>query len=200
MTDGNGCASNVVTVVIAAAPSLVVATANPSSPTLACNGDTVDVVVTGSGGTGSYTGDGTFSLGAGSHVFSVTDGNGCASNVVTVVIAAPPQLTISAGLDPVQNPAILCNGGWTGVRLTASGGSGPYSYTFGTRTPFLTYASPFTVSNVPAGSFAFSVRDGNGCQASSTVNIVVSEPHDTPAHCAANGMMFCPSSCSCKFR
>jgi hypothetical protein len=51
---------------------------------------TTTVTITATGGTPPYTGTGEFTVGAGTHVFEVTDANGCVSSVnVTVETTAP---------------------------------------------------------------------------------------------------------------
>ena len=58
-----------------------------------CAGGNGTVVVTASGGTGPYTGTGTFTVAAGApYSFTVTDANGCTSNTITGTMNNPQLL------------------------------------------------------------------------------------------------------------
>jgi hypothetical protein len=121
-----------------------------------CYGGPASVIVTATGGTGVYTGTGTYSLNDGSSAtYTVIDGNGCTATTNAVTAVCPPQLVASATAG-----TILCHGGSTTVTISAVGGSGSYS---GTGT--------FTVT---AGTYNYIVTDGNGCTA--TASVKVTEP------------------------
>src|SRR6185436_19124704 len=147
VTDARGCtASASVTIT---EPALLIASA--SAGTIACGGGTTSVTVTASGGTAPYNGTGSFTRGAGSYTFIVTDANGCTASA-SVTITEPTLLVSSASAG-----TIACNGGTTSVTVTASGGTTPYSGT-----------GSFTRG---AGTYTFTVTDANGCTASATVTI-----------------------------
>ncbi|MGE5209156.1 MAG: hypothetical protein ACM3KL_07485, partial [Alphaproteobacteria bacterium] len=130
-----------------------------------CNGGTGTVTATWSGGTGpfeckldvggtyascsspkSYSG-----LAAGStHTIFVRDTSStCVKDTGPITLGNPSAVVASS-----SNPPILCNGGSTTVTVGASGGTSPYT---GTGT--------FSRS---AGTYSFTVTDGNGCTATTT--------------------------------
>ncbi|MBK9462386.1 MAG: hypothetical protein IPN94_23930 [Sphingobacteriales bacterium] len=119
-----------------------------------CNGGNGSVVVTASGGTSPYTGEGTFSELAGTYTYTVTDDNGC-SATASATVSEPTKLIVSA----VATDA-LCNGGNGSVVVTASGGTSPYT-------------GEGTFSEL-AGTYTYTVTDDNGCSA--TASATVSEP------------------------
>src|SRR5262249_3549666 len=103
------------------------------------------------GGTGTIGGTGTFSHGAGTYSYTVTDHNGCTAST-TGDITQPSAVTASSSYDP-----ILCNGGSTTVTVSAGGGTGTINGTG-------------TFSH-GAGTYSYTVTDANGCTATTTGNI-----------------------------
>src|SRR5437867_9668962 len=116
-----------------------------------CNGGNSIVTVSAAGGTGSYTGTGTFTRSAGTYSFTVTDANSCTATT-TGDITQPTAIVPTS-----SNTPILCNGGSSTVTVSAEGGTGPYS---GTGT--------FTRS---AGTYSYTVTDANSCTATTTGDI-----------------------------
>src|SRR5205085_7323868 len=106
------------------------------------------VTVSATGGTGSYTGTGTFSHAAGTYSYTVTDANSCTSTT-TGTITQPSAVDASS-----SNTAILCHGGDSIVTVSATGGTGAYS---GTGT-----------FSVPAGTYSYTVTDANSCISTTT--------------------------------
>ncbi|MCR6639269.1 MAG: gliding motility-associated C-terminal domain-containing protein [Sporocytophaga sp.] len=154
MTDANGCSSTVSVVI--GEPTVL--SASETHTDALCNGaSSGTATITATGGTSPYTGTGTFTgLAAGTHLFIVTDANGC-SSTVSVVIGEPIILSISE-----THTDALCNGASSGTAtITATGGTAPYSGTG-------------TFSGLSAGTHSFTVTDANGC--SSTVSVVIGEP------------------------
>ena len=150
VTDANGCTSDVTITVTE--PTLLGSSA--TSTAILCNGGTSTVTVSATGGTAPYSGTGNFTVSAGTHSYTVTDANGCTSDV-TITVTEPTLLGSSA-----TSTAILCNGGTSTVTVSATGGTAPYSGT-----------GNFTVS---AGTHSYTVTDANGC--TSDVTITVTEP------------------------
>ncbi len=148
-TDCAGCTATDDVVVTA---STLAATA--TAGTINCNGGTTSVTVSATGGTAPYTGTGTFTKGAGTWSFTVTDAKGCTS-VATVTISQPAALVASA-----TAPAIACGGTTTTVTVSATGGTAPY---IGTGT--------FTKG---PGTWSFTVTDAKGCY--SVVTITIANP------------------------
>ena len=98
---------------------------------------------TATGGTAPYSGTGSFTVGAGSYTYTVTDANGC-STTTSITVSEPTALSASSS----QGASILCNGGTTTVTVSATGGTAPYSGD-----------GSFTVG---AGSYTYTVTDANG--------------------------------------
>jgi hypothetical protein len=151
VTDANGCAAS--TSVTLSQPASALSVAASATPIL-CNGGTSTVTVSASGGTAPYTGTGIVTRGPGTHTFTVTDANGCSASA-SVTISEPPVLAVG-----ITAPQILCNGGSSGITVTASGGTPPYS---GTGT-----------FSRGAGTHTFVVTDANGC--SNSTSVTLTEP------------------------
>src|SRR5439155_1474850 len=122
-----------------------------SNTAILCNGGNSIVTVSATGGTGPYTGTGTFSRSAGTYSYTVTDANSCTATT-TGTITQPSAIVPSS-----SNTAILCNGGNSMVTVSATGGTGAYS---GTGT--------FSRS---AGTYSYTVTDANSCTATTTGTI-----------------------------
>ncbi|MDI1354278.1 MAG: hypothetical protein PSX36_05150, partial [bacterium] len=138
VSDANGCTAIVSCTVTQ--PSVLIATSNTG--TILCNGCATTVSITATGGTGPYTGTGTFTMTAGTHTYLVTDANGCTSTgTYNLTQPAPLVGTSSTG-------SILCNGGTTTATVNATGGVGPYTGT-----------GVYTVS---AGTHTYLITDANG--------------------------------------
>jgi gliding motility-associated-like protein len=150
VADAHGCTATSVTSVTQ--PALL--TASSVSGSILCNGGATTVRVTATGGTTPYTGIGTYTVTAGTYSYMVTDAHGCTGNTTITVTEPTPLRAVSASGN------ILCNGGATTITVSASGGTTPYAG-IGT----------FTVT---AGTYSYTVTDGNDCIASTS--ITVSEP------------------------
>ena len=164
VTDGNGCPSNVISGTMYA-PTPVVATAVVTNPL--CEGGNGTVIVSATGGTGTYvSGTGSHTVKAGdAYSFTVTDGNGCTSNVISGTMFAPTAVSAHIG----TQGTIMCNGESTTFSVVASGGTSPYTYTIGTET---NSTGVFTRS---AGSYSVEVLDKNLCTPA-YVPVTLNEP------------------------
>ncbi|MFM7078221.1 MAG: beta strand repeat-containing protein, partial [Bacteroidota bacterium] len=169
VADALGCqASSSVTI---SQPTALTASAIGGS--IPCFSGTTSVVVSANGGTAPYTGTGSFTVGAGSYSYTITDANGCSS--ITTVNISQPSLLTSTG----STTAVSCNGGNNGTAtIIANGGTVPYS-------------GSGTFSNLAAGTYTYLVTDANGCTSSTNIN--VSQPSalsgnasTTPASCGSN--------------
>jgi len=163
VTDANGCAATISATVTQPAQLVV----NTSATSIACNGGTADITVTATGGTGPYSGIGTFTVSAGTYNYSVTDANNCTS-FTSITVSEPAALTASSSAT-----TILCNGGTADITVTAAGGTGTIS---GTGT--------FTVA---AGTYNYTVTDANNCSATTT--ITVTEPAALTASSSATTIL-----------
>ncbi|MBP7848732.1 MAG: SprB repeat-containing protein [Lentimicrobiaceae bacterium] len=94
------------------------------------------------------------------YVITVQRPGGCAlaSDTVTLTVFSP--FNVATGIEDVS----CFNAGDGSITITVTGGVPPYSYSIDNG---LTYpysgASPFTISNLPAGEYKVRVRDSNGC-------------------------------------
>ncbi|WP_317898956.1 T9SS type A sorting domain-containing protein [Aurantibacillus circumpalustris] len=165
VTDAMGC--SVSSTINIAGPAALTATFAADS--ILCNGGYADVTITATGGAAPYSGTGIYSLPPGSHMFFVTDNNGCSVSV-TRSITEPTPFIASFVADSIK-----CNGYFTTIRVTAWGGTAPYTGT--------------TIDTVSAGTYNYLVTDANGCF-SSTV-ITLSEPPPLVAGSIVNSPILC---------
>ncbi|MBK6990137.1 MAG: HYR domain-containing protein [Bacteroidetes bacterium] len=163
VTDANGCTSS--TSITLTEPTALVASS--TAGTILCNGGTTSVVVSATGGTAPYTGEGSFTVSAGPYAFTVTDANGCTSTT-TGTVTEPTAVVASSSAT-----AILCNGGSATVTVSATGGTAPY-----------TGEGSFTVV---AGTYSYTITDANGCTGSTT--ITVTEPTTLVASSSATAIL-----------
>lgn len=176
--DSKGCiASANVTLVI---PTPISITASSDVPMVSCFGDktasiTVNTTTGGQGSNYMYTLNTTsltpatssgpqaspvFSgLGAGTYTVSVTDGYNCTATSTPIVITEPS--TVNASLVVANTQTCTTQ---TTLTLSATGGTGTYTYsTDATFTTVLgSFASSVTFPVAP-GTYAYYVRDSNGC-------------------------------------
>ncbi|MGI2336904.1 MAG: hypothetical protein ACRKGH_09755, partial [Dehalogenimonas sp.] len=152
-------------------PTDISASASITTP-IACFGGTATLALSASGGTGAYSytfngvtqSTGVFNnITAGSaYAWSIKDGNNCEKSG-TLDVTQPADISASASV----TTAIACFGGTATVTLTASGGTGAYSYTFNGITQ-----STGVFTNIPAGTnYAWSVKDANNCEKSGTLDV-----------------------------
>ena len=153
-----------------------------------CNGDkTGTATVNVSGGTGSYSYSWNTSpiqttptatgLGAGSYTSTITDVNNCSSSVnITITEPSQPLTAIVSQTD------IKCFGNTNGTAsVTASGGSGSYSYVWSTSP--VNYSA--NVTGLAAGNYTVTVADNNGC----TKNVVLTANITQPAALSATSVL-----------
>ena len=177
VTDNNGC-SDSGTVFIDEPTELI---ATDSSTNVSCNGGndggaTVYII----GGTQTYTLNAfgftapvlgssyttPVGISAGNYPYSVTDANGCTTNVNNILISEPNPLTeISNSTD------VSCNGGSDGTAeiISISGGTLPYSTNwFGVDTTALS-----------AGNYSYQILDVNQCSINGSISINQPNPLNT---------------------
>ncbi|NDB35715.1 MAG: hypothetical protein EB023_10360, partial [Flavobacteriia bacterium] len=157
VTDANGCITSANTTITE--PAILTATA--SSTNVTCNGiNNGTASVSQTGGTAPYTylwsnggmASTISNLAPGSYTVTVTDANGCATQS-SVNITQPNALVVNSAI----TLPILCNGGIGQINVTASGGVLPYTGT--------------GLNSVNAGTYTYTVVDGNGCNDSTTITI-----------------------------
>ena len=167
VTDNNGCTTTA-SATIAEPTALTVSATETSS--ISCNGGSAMVDVVATGGIAPYTGEGTFTVNAGTITYTVTDQNGCSAST-TITVTEPTALVAFA------SDVTVCNGDDMTLNASASGGSGTLSYTWSGPgiTGTLTGAS-VTLSGVTtaaAGTYTVDVMDANGCMTSATSTATV---------------------------
>lgn len=95
-------------------------------------------------------------LPVGTYTCTITDANNCSFTASPYVITQPQLLTVQP--DSMAN--VRCFGELNGfLRIKASGGTQPYLYHWNNG------AKTATLANIPAGIYAVTVTDANGCTA-----------------------------------
>lgn len=160
--DANGCTGNSSTMIIAE-PAAITATATAAP--IACNGGNTTLTITATGGSGSYEYNinngpyqaaNTFLVGAGTYTAGVRLSNNpscTATSNVVVNVGEPAVLKATANAD-----AIRACGENTIVKITATGGTAPYTGTA-------------NIEKGP-GNWSFTVTDARGCTTSANVIIL----------------------------
>ena len=175
ITDGNNCLITNTFVVIQ--PTALTLSFNKQD--VLCNGicdGGVKAIVSGGTAPYSYTWtaaapfvtaniDTLANICSGTYSVSVTDFNGCIISG-TISIGQPALLTST-----ITTKNVKCNGQCNGsATITASGGTGPYSFSYNT-TPV---TPTFTISGLCIGTYTGIATDANGCSIST--NFIISEP------------------------
>jgi gliding motility-associated-like protein len=189
VTDANGCiTSQPVTITQPAAINLTTAT-TPSN----CGAANGSASVNATGGSGTFTYSWTpggattaaiSNVAAGGFSVTVTDGNGCISNVSVTVVNNGGA---TAAIQSSQN--VSCNGGANGAATVhATGGATPYVYSWSPAG-----GTGASASNLATGNYTVTVTDANGCISTATVFInqpaaISASASTIPATCGtANG-------------
>ncbi|MBE9600300.1 MBG domain-containing protein, partial [Pedobacter sp. MC2016-24] len=182
ITDANGCIKTQNFAITQSAP--LVATTSQTNVT--CNGsNNGTATVSPSGIPGPYTyswapSGGTAAtatgLAAGTYNVTITAASGC-SIVKTITISQPAALAVT----PTQTN-VSCNGGTNGTaKVTVTGGSGPYSYSWAPRG-----GTAATATGLAAGTYTVTITDANLCQA--TQSFTITEPTAITATTTSTGV------------
>lgn len=165
LTDENGCMID--TSFTLTEPLDLILDETPSM--VSCNGFTDGAIdITPSGGVPDYTyawdtGELTEDLTgveAGTYTVTITDANGC-TEVLTVDILEPTVLE-----SEVLTEDVACNGDATGaIDLAVTGGTPVYTYAWATG------EATEDLTDIPTGTYSFTVTDANGCLISDTLFI-----------------------------
>ncbi len=159
VTDDNGC-SETANIVVNNATGPTVTIGNVSQ--VSCNGlSDGSATANVSGGQSPYTyswdnGETTAAvtnLNAGDHTVTVTDDNGCVSSA-TVTITEPTAIVLNT-----SSTNATCGNNDGSASVTASGGSGSYTYQWNDPANQTTA----TANNLSSGTYEVTVTDGNGC-------------------------------------
>ena len=157
VTDANGCSST--TTISVNEPTAIVANVNITAP-IACNGGNAILTVSATGGTGAYTGAGTFTLAAGNYTYTVTDANGCSNNATITVTQPSPVLLIASATN-----SIICIG-----QNTILNGTSVNTYTW---SPGLLLGASVTVTPNASTTYTVNGTNGAGCLGTQTISINV---------------------------
>ncbi len=183
ITDANLCILTIPDIATVDEPAELQATSVKTD--ISCAGDNDGTIsVTVSGGTTPYsyswTGPGGFtsadedisSLPAGTYNLTVTDVNGCVLDIPGIETIAEGSAVIVSVVSEVD---ILCNGAATGsADIDVTGGSAPYTFLWTGPGGFT--SSTEDLSNVLAGTYSLEVNDLNGCTASYSGLVTLTEP------------------------
>ncbi|HLP96644.1 MAG TPA: SprB repeat-containing protein [Saprospiraceae bacterium] len=166
VTDAGGCTA-VESTTVAFIPAMVFSSI-VSNPPLCTESATGSITVTVTGGTSPYTytwhnpifqGNTLNNLPAGSYDLTVTDHNG---NTLTAGVELLDPAPVLLQMASTPHNAIPHNGT---ASVTASGGTGQYSYVWNTG------ATDASISGLQAGSYTVTVTDSNGCTRLGTVTV-----------------------------
>ena len=178
VTDANGCPSTglsgtaIVTVGIPATSSVLSGTAT------ICSGSSTNLVVTITGGTGPFTvvySDGSTNSTVNNYVsgsnisvspassktyslVSVTDANGCASAGLSGTAAVTVNQAATASV--LSGTATICQGSSTNLKVTITGGTGPFTVVYSdgsTNSTVNNYVSGSNISVNPASTTTYSL-------------------------------------------
>lgn len=106
------------------------------------------------------------------YYITITDANGCSTEITGITISEPVAVAVSTNIVHVS-----CFGGNNGqMNVVVSGGLPTYQYDLSTLsgTTLVSYQANDYFDNLTAGAYVVSVQDGNGCIV--TDSVVVDEP------------------------
>ena len=162
VVDANGFSA--ITSIAVTQPTVL--TASSTSTSILCNGGTATVTVSALGGTGSYTGTGTFTVSAGTHSYTVTDANGCAST--TSITVTQPALVNAPTGNASQTFCSTLNPTIASIQLT---GTAVQWYASNTGGPALATTTPLAT-----GTTYYATQTIAGCQSPSYLAVTITVP------------------------
>ena len=161
ITSAGGCTYD--TTIVITQPSTAITLNIDTGPGILCFGNSDVVNVFASGGTGHFTGTGSYTFYAGTHVVTVQDSIGCHVNA-DINLSQPAILNATANEIPAG--CTTANGG---IQLYTSGGVGPYSINFNGGS--YSYSDSLSLTNISPGFYSINVTDARNC--SSQVSVTV---------------------------
>ena len=179
VSDANGCTASSSVLLSSPSAGTVSVTAQTN---VSCNGGSNgSATVSISGGASPYVyswSNGQTTAAAsgfanGNYTVSVTDANGCVSTQ-TILITQPTAISVSVTTSPTQ-----CNAFTGSATAIASGGAGPYSYSWN---PYGGNSS--TASGLGAASYSITITDANGCV--HTVSVTVTSLNGPSANAGSD--------------
>ncbi|MDO8365325.1 MAG: hypothetical protein Q7T20_00920, partial [Saprospiraceae bacterium] len=169
VTDANGCTQSQVVIVPGATPLLAQISGFTAPLCAGQSNGTASTTV--SGGTGAYnwlwsnaqTAQTAINLSSGTYTVTISDQNGCTTTATAAIPATPPL-----SLSQVSSISPTCSGLSDGaITVSGAGGTGSLIFSWGTTPP----QSGITATNLPAGTYAVTLSDQNGCITSSSYTI-----------------------------
>lgn len=176
VTDAVGNAATATMVITAPSPIVVTAKTDASAST---NNQDGKATANATGGSGKYTyawGSGektakAAALGAGTHMVTVTDENGCSATASVVVTENILPLATSIK----QTDKILCaDQNTASLAADITGGKPPYTIKW--KGPTKEWTGDESISQLGAGLYAIQVIDANGSSATSSLEVTAPKP------------------------
>jgi hypothetical protein len=178
ISDSKSCSGSAAGVLVG--QPAAISASETTTPTSCNHGSDGTVTVNVSGGTSPYsvtvngvthsgvTSSTTFTgLPTGTYPATISDTHSCAGSAAGVLVAQPSAITASAS---GTNPA--CSDGTGTVTVTASGGTGTLMYSKdGTN-----FQSSNEFTGLAAGNYTITVKDANGCTATTNQVTIVTPP------------------------
>ncbi|MCK4699439.1 MAG: gliding motility-associated C-terminal domain-containing protein, partial [Bacteroidales bacterium] len=163
--DNNGCTATS-TITVTEPANLVISSTKTNVTCYGESDGTIDISVTGGTTNYSYawshgpTTEDIINLTEDTYTVVVTDANGCTIDTA-ITISEPPALVINH-----VNTDVTCNNRNDGaINITASGGAGPYTYSWSHGPTFE------DLTGLTAGDYTITVTDANSCTLDSTFTI-----------------------------
>jgi gliding motility-associated-like protein len=191
ITDANGCTNAISGIVISQPAAGLNANVIASSNVSCFGGSNGSLILNVTGGTAPYSynwSNGSNSqnltnVPAGTYSVLITDAKGCVFNVGGQTISQPPA-ALSSSVSSSTN--VSCFGNNSGsIILNVSGGTAPYTFNWSNG------AITQNLSNIPAGNYAVTITDANGCSTAIS-SIVITQPAG-----ALNGLAATTQNVSC---
>ena len=157
ITDANGCTTNMP---ITVGTDNVTITATPVVTNTTCTASIGAINITVSGGTSPYTylwsngatTEDLTGLAAGTYTVTITDANGCTTNLPFTVETDMSTITAT----PVVTNT-TCTASIGAINITVSGGTSPYTYLWSNG------ATTEDITGLAAGTYTVTITDANGC-------------------------------------
>ncbi|MEZ4917059.1 MAG: PKD domain-containing protein, partial [Chitinophagales bacterium] len=162
ITDGNGC-SQVQSFSISNANAPILSIDTTGATCYGTNTGSATATVTGGASPYNYSWGATntnSNMYAGNYTLTVTDNAGCMVQQ-NYTISQPNEILVSETVVDEH-----CGQGDGTIQLAVTGGTQPYSYNWNGN------AGSSNINNLDAGSYVFSLTDGNGCTYNSTYTVV----------------------------
>ncbi len=203
VTDANGCSTASLPVTITQ-PSSGVSVSLDSKTNVLCFGASTGAInITASGSTGPYTytwtgagvnagSEDQTGLAAGSYSVIAKDAIGCSSSSLPVTISQPPAISINN----ISSNSPVCSDNLLSLSSSATGGTGILNYSWTGPNSFASLLKNPTISNAQtsaSGLYILTVTDENGCSASATTNVIITQrstasiSYSASAYCKNNG-------------